>query len=590
MEYKYYIYVQLPGNTNKYNVSNYQVIRPVTPSGEWDIQTERQSDYQYVFRRKFSGSITLSGGDYDAVKAYENTDSQLAIVIEAKCSGQLFTEFWKGFFSKYDWDVDEDRCLITFTPTVWDKYSAIIDQIDIERNVLECDPYDVYMTRWAYPIERKIYNYNAVYTTVPKPPLWQEDFHIQQPNYYYLTKRALWYEGGTFCHITDEYVREYQLTDDGVNPPGGDPSWVLDPLLSPAGNYSPGVYKWVRPFGNSLYQVYTDETSGELTVWTLLGVIGGFGNSIKWVGCRKVADVLNYFAGFADLTLQSSFFQDDPHPMGGKTFKDLMMQQISDVRIDEGGEGATKTLLKLSRFLTDLNDTFDVHWYVDDSDNFIVEHTEYFDNNFSYTPPAVSSVTIDFTILWPLYVKNMRKYTFKKPELFRYEIWKMENSLTIDWTEGTIEYQTNSITGDGTKQRDLSFMTELQYLYDIRDELPSKGWLLLDTEYDGADYWVVIATGVMSNNLYHNARLSTSNLITEFWNNQRLQRTGYVNGVLTTFNTIKKFKVGKEFSFPLCCDTFNEAGIYRTHIGDGMFDEGKFESKSGNMTLTLIYE
>lgn len=588
MDYKYYIYLQLPGSNNKYDIGEYQILSPVTPIGEWGIDREKHGDYEYVFRRNFSGTLTFLADDYTLLKTYENTNRQLAIVIYLKCENK-YEEFWKGYFGKYDWDVDDDRCLITFTPIVWDKYSAIIDQMDLERNILECNPYDVLMTRWPYPIERLRYNYDAVYVTVPKPPLWQEDFHITQPNYYYLTGRWLWYEGGQFCHIMDEYTREYQLTTDGVNPPGGDPSWVLDPLL-PGGVYSPGVYKWVRPFGNSLYQIYTDETTGELTIWSLLGVIGGFGNSIKWVGCRKISDVFDYFASFAGLTFQSSFFQNDPHPMGGKSFKDLMIQQISNVRIDEGGEGATKSLLKFSNFIKDIYETFNCHWYVDDMNNLIVENAEYFDNGFSYTPPVLTTPTIDFTTAWPLHIKNMRRYKFKKPEIFRFEIWKMENSFTIDWIEGTIEYTTNSIIGDSTKERSLSYMTELQYIYDIRDELPSKGWILLDTEYDGADYWVVITLGVMSNNLYHNARLATANLITEFWNYQRLQRTGYVNGVLKTFNTIQKFKVGKEFSFPLCCDTFDDVGIYRTYIGDGNMEEAKFESKTGNMTLTLIYE
>jgi hypothetical protein len=106
-------------------------LRQITNNAQWDIKVDRDREWFSVIREKFDGNITVKGTDFDALIALEETHLQYAVVIHRECN-HVYSEFWKGYFSYFDFKVDLDKCYLTFKPEVWDEYTPVYDQMDID--------------------------------------------------------------------------------------------------------------------------------------------------------------------------------------------------------------------------------------------------------------------------------------------------------------------------------------------------------------------------------------------------------------------------------------------------------------------------
>lgn len=598
MEYRYYIYKQslIPTNFNKYDITQYDYLCEITNNSQWSLNIERNSDWFTVIRQEFNGSISVTGNDYNALIAIEGEPYQYAIVIHRKCGG-AYSEFWKGFFSYFDYKVDMDRCILSFTPKVWDAYSPVFDQMDVERNVLVADtPTNVFMDRYEYEIEDVIYSYigfGGVFAA------WNE-FAYDPTNYpagnkYYLFQiTAEFIEetdagGGLIVavyHYTEIYRREFQLSTSNL--PVG--SWVLDPLLT-GGEVSPGVYKWVRPYldipnppaGGANYNFIN---SGDDIIQTLTNTVG---DSINLKGGIYLNSVLELYADIFNLDYTSNFFEDDPNPLGGITLDKTMINHISNLR--SVSEVATKGMMKLKDLLIWIRNTFNAYWYIDSNGDFRVEHRKYFDFGLSYTYAIVTE--LDMSTVYPTQVKNMRRYEWKEPELSRYERLEMAFMYMADWIDSKIEYKQNSIHGNSTRSYPVEWSSDLVGITDNIEDLPKKGWALMDVEQRGGGallYWIRNTVGDYSGSTIPNGRFSPANLYADYWDYGRTLPTGYVNGKLTSFITVEKLRQQEELTFPMCCQDIDFNGVFRTPLGDGIIDKAEYEAKTGNLKINLIYE
>ncbi|MFA5715345.1 MAG: hypothetical protein WC998_06380 [Candidatus Paceibacterota bacterium] len=583
MQYKFYIYKQSTLSCfDKYNFNHYTLWRQITNNAQWSLKIDRDNEWFTIIRTKFNGEISVSGADFTALIALESSQLQYCVQIQEYCG--TWREKWKGYFSYFDYKVNSDRCQLTFEPSVWDVYTPIFDQMDIERNIIGADTQtEMPFYGWGRGVESISYyqslpaQLDAVWVEYPGSP-------IPAPNYYYLYSQVtkLEFKNGVCTGNVDVYQvykRDVGYTSDDSIPPSPGPgdNWVLVP-----GEYSPGVYKWVRPVGNSVYQTYAKQVMGNGT-YEVLQYTKAYIKFIK--GLLKLNKVLDYFASYFNITYVSNLFYDDPCPMGGTTLKLAMIQQISNLRSTE--ESATIGLLKLKDLLIWIRDTFNAYWYIDSNGDFRIEHRKYFDQGFSYTT-YFPIIELDLRA-YPDNIKHLNKYGWNKPSLYRYETLQILNGGDVDWLYSQIEYPQTFIEGNSTKTVTVEWMTDIMNLWEIRADLQKKGWALYDVQPDDVAFVIPQVIGAISGVAFPNARFAPANLLRDFWTWGRLLPTGNVNGVATTFDSYEKLRKQVELTIPQCCLQLDYNGIFKTELGNGLMESGELDNK-GNLKLNLIYE
>ena len=601
MNYKYYIYKQATLNPyfNKYDFSQYDLLREINQNSKWGLDISRDDEWKSIVRDKFRGDITVKGTDFDALIALEETHIQYAIVIYLECNG-VYTEFWKGFFSYFDFKVDLDKCHLTFVPLVWDAYSPIYDQMDVEQNILVASvPQTVLMKKPEFAFETLQYDY---YLAGVYPPVASFDEYaytpLPDPNEYYLWAQITWnfLPGRAEYYVYKIYRRDVGYTTCGL--PGCEPSgsgdWVIE--LDSFGNpveFSPGIFKWVRPYLHSDFTTYTHDFVGNY-LYEVLIVDAAGGTTppqlVPLIGCITLRSVIEYFATFFNLTYTSDFFHANPCPMGGDTLELTMLQQISNLRVTR--DFAVKGIMTLHELLSNIRDIFECDWYIDPTGKFRIEHRKYFEWGYNYLT-YIHNIELDLN-LYPVNIKNMNRYEWETPKLYRFEKLNIAYSYSLDWVDAQIEYPQLSIMGNMTKKIITKWGTDAFSMWDSKGELPREGWLLLDCyqQYVPKAIKIVRDTiGAISNgDPFQNARFSSANLMRDLWKFGRILPTGKVNNFTTTFSSIEKLRKQVTLSIPQCCQDLDYNGIFRTDLGDGLIDSAEYEANTGMLKVNLIYE
>ncbi len=521
--------------------------------------------------------------DFDSLIALEGSPYQYAIVIYRECDG-VYSEYWKGYFSYFDYKVDLDKCVLEFEPTVWDEYSVVFDQWNVEYNVLGAGTQEIVrMDAYEYEFEEAGYDYLSLY--LPPFASWTQHptYTADVANQFYLYSQT-WEDipNSDLFMVHEVYRRDWQIVASGAVPGG---SWVQAEILSD------GREKYVRPWldaGVLGWTNYQSSTAGDDKIFTQ---IVGSPDNVPFYGCILLNDIMDFFASNLNLTYTSNFFQDTPGPMTKFTLSQTMVQQISNVR--GGWEWATKGMMTLKDLMTWIRDTFNVFWYIDANGDFRVEHRRYFEYGLSYT--YIHVLELNLISSYPTDIKNMNRYEWETPEMYRRERWEFPYSLLPDWAEAGIDYPYNSILNNDVMTRNPQWATDLVSIYDRRDELSNEGWVLLDTYLKDIGggisiRYVRMYPGAISNNDIQNGWFSTGQLLKSFWTYGRTLRDGEVNGTLTTFETVKRLKKQVELSIPECCLDLDYNGLYRTELGDGWISEAEYIAKSGTLKLNLIYE
>lgn len=113
-------------------------VHPIYPAG-LAKDFERESGQQF-FREKLSGSIRFEGPDYTTITgaAFE-TRFQLEVFISYDAGG-TWASYWKGEFWKTDCEFDEDAQVVTVKAVPIDRYTAILDGIEREFNLIDLAP------------------------------------------------------------------------------------------------------------------------------------------------------------------------------------------------------------------------------------------------------------------------------------------------------------------------------------------------------------------------------------------------------------------------------------------------------------------
>jgi len=180
-----------------------------------------------------------------------------------------------------------------------------------------------------------------------------------------------------------------------------------------------------------------------------------------------------------------------------------------------------------------VRDTFNAYWYIDSNGDFRIEHRRYFDLGLDYTPAVFPTIELDISIVYPDNVLHLRRYEWKKPELYHFEKLEMQFIYSVDWTDASIEYPQYSIILNDTKAKSVEWSSDLVGMLDNVEDLPKEGWVLMDIEPRGVlgVRWVKTTVGAYSGNNYPNGRFSPANIYAAWWTYGRLLPTGMSTGI-----------------------------------------------------------
>lgn len=125
----------------KFQLSTGQDTRQAFPIYKDDlaIDYELQQNEEF-YRGRLTGKLTFESADYSFIRG-KSFDTQFNLVIFiSRDAGITWNTYWIGEFWKTDCQFDEDNRTVIVTPTVNDRYNAILAGMDKEYNLIELAP------------------------------------------------------------------------------------------------------------------------------------------------------------------------------------------------------------------------------------------------------------------------------------------------------------------------------------------------------------------------------------------------------------------------------------------------------------------
>lgn len=103
------------------------------------LDFEKQSQQEF-FRAKLNGKLTFSGPDYDWIMAQAFDFKFEVTIYQSDDAGSTWTQLWRGQFFKTDCEFDGSAKTCKVTPSVIDQYTAILEGMEHEYNLIDLAP------------------------------------------------------------------------------------------------------------------------------------------------------------------------------------------------------------------------------------------------------------------------------------------------------------------------------------------------------------------------------------------------------------------------------------------------------------------
>lgn len=265
----------------------------------------------------------------------------------------------------------------------------------------------------------------------------------------------------------------------------------------------------------------------------------------------------------------------------------MTIAQKSDIISYTSSNAATKGMITLDKLEKIWAWKFNAYWFVDAFGRFRIEHISWFNRTVAYNananPHAIYNVA-----------KN--KYTYNKEKMPKFEVFKDSEMMFTDFVGTPIYYDSicvNQDSANNSKDRFLDFVTTDLYALYLDPAAANKvGFVLMVNDKIGTTYTVASETGAISGNTIVNGHLSWANLHPAYHTYNRVLITGFMNNVLTTFDSAKPTKKQKDVALKICCDDVFDplVQLYRTELGDGVMDEDEENMKTGIYKMTLNHD
>ena len=538
----------------------------VYPGVNRDIEKSWVKDGEFRWREELSGELWFTnrnaGGslrsDYTILSQIDSTSVEVEIRIEQTCGVTSASDFWNGYFSIIDCSWDSDRGVVIAKPSPNDKYRPYKELGERKYNLKALNPSSDVSIQ-VDSVAQIVYSE----CTSDNFTEWQAG-HDPDGNVT-VDRDDRWdlyaYVNSTAC--PGGLIHEYRKENIDFDP--DDLSWVNE-----------GVAQYDNNFG-----VWSKNETSTQTVSL------EFGNG-RWLYLK---DAISYIiSDIGDTSYKSTFFENDtlvggasggtdnyvtsvdPNPLN-----DQLMTQKSNIK--PTSDPATKWLISFNELMDLLRDTWNVDWFVDDDDNFRIEHYSYFQKTVDTDLTALDSGR---------WIGAKNKWTYDTPNMPNREHFEFMESSGEDFIGKDIVYNriaTGNRYNDNQKDYLVGITTDVPYMVNEPDKISNEGWAFVTN--DGG--YIRNETGVLTGDLIINGHLSWANLHDAYWKHGRVISVGSMNDVNTNFSDYQKTLKQIEITYPQCGADFDPDGLKTTELGDGEVGEARYRLLDGTITTVFFY-
>jgi hypothetical protein len=582
----------------RYNKGAYVFERTLNPIDK-DLSF-RWTKTRMFFRKNLEGAFVLDGEDFDwfnEIRQDAVSSSYYRYVKVSEKKDGVWEEVWRGFLSVSNGKWDLDKCSVEVSNLlVWDKYTAVLENIEREKNFFISNAGSIY-----YSIDE--YEYDTVIITESET-VSGANVSLGSPSggellygfkYVLFKKTQEVVNAGALnatYSTTYEYRRDYI---NQVNDPG--PDWEkasAEPIYG-----TNDVYHWVRyyrgndspTFNCNVYgiQFYglNDELGIEEGVCTMVHtpveeVENDRARLFSEICLMLTYDLLESGAPY----VKSSFFNDSNNPVTGEEneLNAMWLVQMSDMK--ETSDPATRAFVTIKDLETWLS-FFKVGWYIDSDGFFRMEHQKYFDNGLTYSTPEVGVDLLETPeILLQAKSKNKFKFNNSLPRIIEVVL---QDAGGDDFYGTPIIYIGNMANWQEESKNVISINNLVTDINLAATQDTSKdGFLLAATKLEDGKFNVIRDTGILTNGLVYNEPLSVSAIQDAFWRWGANAPIGIINKVKEDFDDYEKRFVQEEITVAWC-DDFDPYKRVRTEYGLGRVESASCTLKDKKLTLSLYY-
>jgi hypothetical protein len=263
--------------------------------------------------------------------------------------------------------------------------------------------------------------------------------------------------------------------------------------------------------------------------------------------------------------------------------KYLTIAQKSDIIRPASSNPATTAMMSWNEMMDILWAMFQVKWNYDGAGTFNVEHISW--SGFASVPG------LDLRLQPACVATN--KYVYQKDKMPKFEKFFFMEADDLNFVGLPIWYDSVCVDQDpktNVKEYIIPVTTDLEYIHSNPDAINDEGFVILAN--DSTNH-VKVNMGVYDHSVKLNMCLSWANLHNAYFRHNRVLKTGYMNGILTTFWTAIKTKL-QECS-AIICDVFDSAKEITTELGETYFggENGTVQRAelrlSGEIKFNLLY-
>lgn len=265
----------------------------------------------------------------------------------------------------------------------------------------------------------------------------------------------------------------------------------------------------------------------------------------------------------------------------------------------------------INEILNDIASTFDCYYFINDSDEFILEHRKYFEQDFDYGAPPVATIDLTDTSTYPVKYQTIfdidgtgsdKEYSWNGVRIPKFEKFIYRQSNLAD---GVIEYDSPLALASDTEDHNVQmFSVDLELVGRTPDKHSENGLAVICCDSSGyvLKRTTVVedieTTNVMNGDLYWD------NLLNDYWKYYRYFTHGYINKgdtytyvfyektfsltrPIKTFSQ-KRLKTQRQVVFPQI-EKFDPYKLIKTNLGTGLPKESELSTETDFIRTTLLY-
>jgi hypothetical protein len=587
-----------PTNFFRYTITNVLGIVQAKPLGENDFRIEwnLQDEAKLFYKKSLPSKIVFKEAMFQNLYSIEKTVGRCdyhTIEVERDCGG-VWSSWFSGRFSLNDASWNLYRCEVEIKLDEFEPGQCLEDNKNEEINLFQFIPvrqitalYDPNIT-----IETVTYTErtNGPCTAAQShSPLWQgagtpaAGGWVSYYNYWEQEQHFSAY----VCFRESRWARQVLILP--VADPSPGPQWILD---STGG----GNNTWVAP------AILTDCTFTAIQPTDI--ITGGGETDCKILGMgtgptsldngMSLKDILEAFANHfcPGMTVKSEFFQINPDVVTAVNYvtgaaskvRNIRVYQKSDVKRPTVSGNATIAATSFEKFMDYLLKMFNVRYRVVGT-VLRVEHISYYSKTAGFDLTAAQ---------YAKRVEGLQKYSYKTESIPAREEFKFMEADNDDFKGLPIIYSGGCVSQEGRKnvitQAADQVTTDVEMCLRNPDPKSSvvddRGFVFVAVNDAGV---ILTEPGILAAAALNNP-LAWAQLHRDYHRHYRYLKSGEMNGVVTTFLSVRPTKKGATLTVPLCCgDVFDPDNYVTTFLGQGTVEKASYSFKSNMLALDLVY-